>query len=201
MSNTAIASAQMKRWVRGTTALLAACLAASTAAADSPSLAAPGDCAQPNRDFDSGPVLPNVSSGGVAGPPTAHFAPVAATQDVAARLPLDLTGITLQIVPATTSSSTSLLNTIGEALGLIDSTTVGALPTDGGQLVGEVGGAGGALLSGSGNAGATLLNSAGATGGTLAGSAGTAAGTLPGAGSLIQSTSPVINNTTGGLLK
>ena len=55
-----------------------ALLIVSAASAGSPSLAAPGDCAQPIRDLDTGPLPrpPSGNSGGVAGPPADLFAPV-----------------------------------------------------------------------------------------------------------------------------
>ena len=65
---------------RRTAALSIAAVVASGAAADAaPLLAAPGDCAQPIREVDTGPLhaLPSAGSGGVAGSPADHFVPVA----------------------------------------------------------------------------------------------------------------------------
>jgi hypothetical protein len=89
-----------------------AVLAGSSASAES--LAAPGDCAQPIRDLDTGPLgaLPAAGSGGVAGPPVVHFPPVA---DALSLLPLDLTRVTTPAVsltgdaPETTSGGDGVL--------------------------------------------------------------------------------------------
>lgn len=184
MSSTAIDAARKTIWTWGSAALVAACLAVSSAAAESPSLAAPGDCAQPIRDFETGPITPSVSSGGVAGPPA--FSPVATTQDVVARLPLDLTGITLQVTTTTSSASTGLLSSIGAALGLVDSSSsttlqtagdaVGAVGDAATTLVGSATSAGTPVVGNATDAGNTLVN--GATDGTLLNGAGDATGTL-----------------------
>jgi len=109
MSRTTMASSWTsgRRWrIAG---LAIACLAASTAAADSASLAAPGDCAQPSRDLDPGPVLPAVSSAAVAGSPVSHFVPIAILGN-AGSLPADLTRTTVQTVSGVAEQSTSLAN-------------------------------------------------------------------------------------------
>jgi hypothetical protein len=80
-------------------AVVSVALTASTATADSVSLAAPGDCAQPIRDLDTGPVSALATAGaGVAGPAAIHFAPIAVAKDALAVLPLDLTRATGQTV-------------------------------------------------------------------------------------------------------
>jgi hypothetical protein len=69
-------------------AIAVALIAASAARADSPSLAAPGDCAQPIRELDTGPrTAPPPVSSGVAGPPAAHFAPLAVVGDTVRQSP------------------------------------------------------------------------------------------------------------------
>jgi hypothetical protein len=159
MSRTPIAMAWTKTWECGSAAVLAACFAASVAAADPP-IAAPGDCSQPYHDLDTGPVPPSASSGGVAGPASSHFAPVSATQNVAAHLTGDLTGIKLQVAPKTSSGLTGLVSSIGGALGLVGESTVDAVQTDGQMLVNEVGDAGGTLVITTEEATGSLLGSA-----------------------------------------
>jgi len=96
-------------------AAVSVALTASTATADSVSLAAPGDCAQPIRDLDTGPVsaLPTAGAG-VAGPPVVHFAPVA---DALSLLPLDLTRAT---TPAVSLAGDALETTSGGGNELVD---------------------------------------------------------------------------------
>lgn len=104
-------------------AVWTALLLGSAANAGSASLAAPGDCAQPSRDLDTGPlqVLP---TGGVAGPPAAHFVPIAVVGDAVSLQPLDLTRTTTPTVDAagTTISGAveaggDVVGTAGEAVG------------------------------------------------------------------------------------
>jgi hypothetical protein len=170
--------------------------------ADSTSVAAPGDCAQPVYDLDSGPVLPSVSSGGgVAGPPP--FAPLSTTRDVLAQLPLDLTGVTLLVAPVS-STSTSLLDSIGQTLGLVDTTsttlgTAGDAVQDVGDAVVDTTGAvsttSTTLLNTATSAGTAVLNTTtGTTSGSLAAGAGDSGTAL--INSTTDTSTTLINTTT-----
>ena len=80
------------------------------AAAD-PSVASPGDCAQPLGEFVTPPVYSQ--SAGVAGSVSDHFAPTATAGDVLRVLPLELTRKTL---------STTVQGTTATAIGLVGAT-------------------------------------------------------------------------------
>jgi len=174
MSWTSTAATWTKTWEVATAALFAACFATPIAA--DPSIAAPGDCAQPYRELDTGPVPPSVSSAGVAGPASSHFAPVSTTQDVVARLSGDLTGIKLQVA-TTLSDPTSVLDSIGEALGLVGSST-DTVQSSAETLTNGVGETGGSLVNTTAEATGTVLNGADSAGSSLLGGASSGEGTL-----------------------
>lgn len=117
---------------RAAAGIASAVLVAVGAAADPeipPSLAAPGDCAQPIRDLDTGPVheaLPASASRGVAGLPALHFAPIAAPDDSPGLLPLDLTRAA-QTVDVSGEWVGDVGETAGGALGDLGATSGGAL--------------------------------------------------------------------------
>jgi len=93
-------------------AAVSVALTASAATADSVSLAAPGDCAQPIRDLDTGPVnaLPTAGDG-VSGPPAAHFAPIAVVGGAVRLLPLDLTRATSATIDAAATTVDGAVDT------------------------------------------------------------------------------------------
>jgi hypothetical protein len=95
------------------------CLVIGPAAyADSASLAAPGDCAQPVRDLDTGPLqaLPPVSSDGVAGPASAHCVPIPVVGDVLSLNPLDLTRAASATVDAAGTTVDGAVETVGDTI-------------------------------------------------------------------------------------
>ena len=118
---------------RRTAALSVAAVVASGAAADAaPLLAAPGDCAQPIREVDTGP-LHALPAGGVAGPPAAHLAPIAVGEGT--RLVPDLSP---QSSTASAAPAPSLLETVGQLLGISSSppnSSASVLPSDPTSLV------------------------------------------------------------------
>jgi hypothetical protein len=112
------------------------CLVIGPAAyADSASLAAPGDCAQPVRDLDTGPLqaLPPGSSDGVAGPASAHFVPIPVVGDVLSLNPLDLTRATGATVDAAGTTVDGAVETVGATI----DATGGALEQSS-QQVGQI---------------------------------------------------------------
>jgi hypothetical protein len=125
---------------------------ATTASADSPSLAAPGDCAQPIWDLDTGPVhaqrtAPVTDSGGapesLTGSLTDYFTPVPIVSDVVSAAPTNvIDAIVAWITPATstpsaTDTQSSLLSVDAGPLqvdtGVLPVNT-GPVPVDAGSL-------------------------------------------------------------------
>lgn len=107
-----------------------AVLAGSAASAES--LAAPGDCAQPIRDIDTGPIAALPAAGGIAGPPAAHFAPIAVVGGAVRLLPLDLTRATSATIDAAATTVDGAVDTTATT---VDG-AVGAVGTAG-DAIGE----------------------------------------------------------------
>ena len=133
--------------MRNTAVLIFAIGLVARGAAAGPSLAAPGDCAQPSRELVTEPVSPLPA--GVAGPVSHHFAPVGVVDDVRGLLPLDLTRVSLDAPVGVAVEPGSLVEDAGGTLTSVAPDLVGNLA---GTLTGGLGNFGGVPdLGGSGN--------------------------------------------------